>query len=185
MAEEKEKKDSYTRLFNPILEALIKKDFSGREYKIIFFVIRSTYGWNKKKFAMSKSYIAEGTGIDRRKVGTIIKDLVDRHILIDYGTDKKSRCKIYGLNKKFSQWDNPMCAENDTDDNGDICAPKSNIDIVDNGDDMSAENGAENKHIKRHIKKEKEKKCSQKRPFLNEDGMWEMPDEGDDVDGDV
>lgn len=175
MAEEK--RDSYTKLFNPILEALIKKDFSGREYRVIFFIIRSTYGWNKKKFPLSKSYIAEGTGIDRRKVGTIIKRLVERNVLIDYGTDKKSRCKVYGLNKKYSQWDNPMCAENDTVVYGDICAPNLDTDVAENDDDMSAENGAQNRHIKRHIKKEKEKKCSPKGPFLNEKGCWELPDD--------
>lgn len=175
-----EKKDSYTRLFNPILDALIKAGFSGREYQIIFFVIRSTYGWNKKKFAMSKSFIAEGTGIQRRHVIEIVNNLVERHVLIEYGTDKKSRCKVYGLNKKFSQWDNPMCTESVTDENGTICVPNSATDSDENGTDMCTEDGTQNKHIKRHIKKEKEKKCSKEPYFLNpETGMWEEVEDED------
>ena len=172
-----DKRESYTKLFNPILDALIKKGFSGREYQVIFFVIRSTYGWNKKKFAMSKSFIAEGTGIDRRNVGAVVKRLVDKNVLIDYGIDSKTRCKIYGLNKKYSQWDG-MCVKNEGVENDDICALNSASDIVENDDDMCVENDAQNRHIKRHIKKEKEKKCSQNSLFFNpETETWEERDE--------
>lgn len=184
MADEDKKRDSFTRLFNPILEAICKTEFTGRELRVVLFIIRSTYGWNKKKFPLSKSYIAEGTGIHRRHVSSIIKNLVDRHIIIEYGTDKKSRCKMYGLNKKYSQWDNPMCTENDNDKYGDICAPNSVIDSVENGDDMCTEESAQNRHIKRHIKKEKEKKCSPEPYFLNpETGMWEEVEDEDGEDG--
>lgn len=172
-----EKRDSYTKLFNPILEALCKTEFTGREMRVVLFVIRSTYGWNKKKYPLSKSFIAEGTGISRRHVGDVVRELVRRNILIDYGTDKKSRCKVYGLNKKYSTWDKDMCPNFGSDENGDICAPNSVIDSEEHGDDMCTVDGAQNRHIKRHIKKEKEKKCSPKGPFLNEKGCWELPDD--------
>ena len=174
MAEER--KESYTKLFNPILEALCKSSLNGSELKIIFYVIRCTYGWNKKKFAMSKSFIAEGTGIDRRNVGKIIKSLVDRNVLVDYGVEKGSRAKVYGLNKKYSQWS--MCGNLTNGNSADICASKNAHDSGQDTDDMCGENTAQNKHIKRHIKKEKEKKCSSKEPFLNPTtGMWEFPED--------
>ena len=141
----------------------------------MFFVIRCTYGWNKKKFPMSKSFIADGTGIDRRDVGKLIKGLVDKNVLIDYGTDKTSRAKIYGLNKRYSQWS--MCGDLPSGETADICAAKSDIDSGHSADDMCGDDTAQNRHIKRHIKKEKEKKCSQKGPFLNEKGCWELPDD--------
>ena len=181
MADEEKKRDSFTRLFNPILEAICKTEFTGRELRVVLFIIRSTYGWNKKKFPLSKSYIAEGTGISRRHVGDVVRALVKRNIIIEYGTDKKSRCKVYGLNKKYSQWDDPMCPKNGTAGNGDICAPNSVIDSEESGDDMCPVDGAENRHIKRHIKKEKEKKCSQNRIIFNpKTGCYE---EAEDEDG--
>lgn len=174
MAEEK--RDSYTKLFNPILEALCKSNLNGSELKIVFYVIRCTYGWNKKKFAMSKSFIAEGTGIDRRNVGKIIKSLVERNVLIDYGVENGSRTKIYGLNKHFSQW--VMCGELTNGKSADICASNSALDSGNSADDMCGESAAQNRHIKRHIKKEKEKKCSQNSLFFNtETETWEERDE--------
>ena len=175
MAEER--KDSYTKLFNPILEAICKTEFTGRELRIVLFIIRATYGWNKKKFPLSKSYIAEGTGISRRHICEVIRGLVKRNILIEYGTDQKSRAKVYGLNKRYSQWDHDV-PETDIVENGDISSPNSVLDSDEDGDDMYAENGAQKRHIKRHILKEKEKKCSQNSLFFNpETETWEERDE--------
>ena len=194
MAEEQERnenyRENYTRLFNPILEAICIGNFNGRELKIIFFVIRCTYGWNKKCYPMSKAFIAEGTGLSTRHVCEILKRLIDRRVIIDYGTDKKSRAKIYGLNKKFSQWDNTMSTEYGEDEegyvprnghaqngedkesmfpdlgndrNGDICSPKSTNDIPEYGEDIFPENGEQKRNIKRNNKKEKEKKNARAR----------------------
>ena len=174
MAEEKERKDSYTKLFNPILEALCKSDLNASELKIVFFVIRCTYGWNKKKFAMSKSFIAEGTNIDRRNVGKIMKGLVDKNVLIDYGIEKDSRIKVYGLNKHYSQWGDVV--SNASGNLDDICASETPLSM---SSEMPVSIVANETHkkdkLKRHIKKEKEKKCSQKDVFfLDENGNWQQ-----------
>lgn len=175
MAEER--KESYTKVFNPILEAICKKELTGREIRIVLFVIRATYGWNKKKFPLSKSYIAEGTGISVRNVSRIVRRLVERNVLIEYGTDKTTRAKVYGLNKKYSQWD-AMSVTVVSDNDDSICMTNGDHD-PDNGDrDMSVADDRQKRQIKRHIKKEKEKKCTSKVPFLNpETEMWEFPED--------
>ena len=175
MAEEK--KDSFTKLFNPILEAICKTELTGREIRIVLFVIRATYGWNKKKFPLSKSYIAEGTGISTRNVSRIVRRLIEKNVLIEYGTDKSTRAKVYGLNKKYSQWES-MSVTNDSDNGDRVCMTNEDHN-PDNGDrDMSVTDDRQNIHIKRHIKKEIKKKCSQNPYFLNpETGMWEMVEE--------
>jgi len=175
MAEER--KDSYTKLFNPILEAICKTEFTGRELRIVLFIIRATYGWNKKKFPLSKSYIAEGTGISTRNVSRIIKRLIERHILIEYGIDKKTRANVYGLNKKYSKWD-AMSVTDDNDNDDSICMTDGDHDHVNDDRDMSVTDDIQKKHIKRHILKEKEKKCSQNSLFFNpETETWEERDE--------
>jgi len=176
MAEER--KDSYTKLFNPILEAICKTEFTGRELRIVLFIIRATYGWNKKKFPLSKSYIAEGTGISTRNVSRIIKRLIERHILIEYGIDKKTRAKVYGLNKKYSKWD-AMSVTDDNDNDDSICMTDGDHDHVNDDRDMSVTDDIQKRHIKRHILKEKEKKCPSKEPFLDpETGTFVYPEEG-------
>ena len=175
MAEDR--KESYTKLFNPILEAICRTEFTGREIRIVLFVIRATYGWNKKKFPLSKSYIAEGTGISVRNVSRIVKRLVNRNILIEYGTDKSTRAKVYGLNKKYSQWD-AMSVTDDNDNYDRVCMTDGDHDSDNDDRDMSVTDDRQKRQSKRHIKKEKEKKCTQKELFLNpETGMWEEVDD--------
>lgn len=186
MAEEKKEdyRESYTRLFNPILEAICTGNFNGRELKIIFFVIRCTYGWNRKSYPMSRAFIAEGTGISERHVWEVMKGLIKRNVIINYGIDKKTRANLYGLNKKFSQWDKAICPQNGDPQNGAdedvkigaLSAPKTVKKNTGNGADICPEYGAQKRNIKRNIK-EKEKKCSQKEIFFNpETELWEQVD---------
>ena len=106
MAEENKELKNYTRIFNPILEALSlhTKNLSSAEYSVILCVIRSTYGWKQKSHPMSKTLIMQKTGLSEPTVKRTLKSLIDRHYLIDYGIDKKTKCKVIGLNKKYSQW---------------------------------------------------------------------------------
>ena len=182
-----EKKDYYTKLFNPLLDMICKANLSGREFRIVLFIIRSTYGWNKKSFPMSKSFIADGTGIDRRHVSAILNNLIKKNIIIEYGLDKDSRCKVFGLNKHYSQWEAdiakfgvPENGDIDITKNGDICAPNLGPDITENGDIDIAENGAQKRKSKKKELKEKEKKCDVKNKFyLDENGNWQQRKEGE------
>lgn len=178
MAEEKEKQDSYTRLFNPILEALYKKNdlFTKNEYAIILFVIRSTYGWQKKKHPMSVSFIAKGTGIPERSVKRSIKNLINKRVLLDYGTDGDTRKKQIGLNKSYSQWG----TDSDTrvSDSGDTLLVPNVVNKGDSGDILGGDTGDTqkiNSYLKKKDKKEKEKKCSSNSLFFNsETETWEI-----------
>ncbi len=114
MGEESRELQNYTRIFNPILEALYKQasNLTASEYAILLFIIRSTYGWQKKNHPISTLLIVQKTGITEKTVKRSVKRLVERGYVIDFGIDKKSRCRILGLNKKYSQWS----AEGVTDD---------------------------------------------------------------------
>ena len=191
MAEER--KESYTRLFNPILDALCRQstEISASQYAIILFVIRSTYGWNKKKFPLSKSYIAEGTAMTERSVKKNITILVNKGYLIEYGTDRKTRSKIYGLNKRFSQWGKgpAILSEGERPDtlegerSGSVQSDTLSVNgQVTEGARVDTDEGerldTQKRHIQRKSIKEKEKKCSQNLPFLDsETGKWVMPEE--------
>jgi phage replication O-like protein O len=178
MAEE-EKRESYTRLFNPILEALCKSSdkLSGAQYAILLFVVRSTYGWHKKYLPMSKSFIAEGTGLSERCVIKNINILVKKGFLICYGTDKGTRAKVYGLNKHFSKWGKGE--QSDSVQSFTQSLNETNIEGERNGDFEGEQvDTQKRKKEKRNSKKEKEKKCSQNPYFLNpKTGMWEMVEE--------
>ena len=188
MAEEK--RDSYTKLFNPILEALYRShELTSAQFAIILFVIRSTYGWHKKKFPMSKAFIAEGTELSERCVIKNVNILVSKGYLIEYGVDRETRSKIYGLNKRYSQWGKGPATlvegeRLDTEQpdtlwvNGEVTMGEQSF------SDEGERSDTQKRNIKKKDKKEKEKKCSPEPYFLNpETGMWEEVEDEDGEDG--
>jgi len=72
--------DGYTKIVNSIVEALCQTDLSGTEMRMVLFLLRKTYGWNKKIDAISQSQFAEGVNINRRNVNREIKRLINRNI---------------------------------------------------------------------------------------------------------
>ena len=172
-----EKRDSYTKLFNPILEALCRQatNLSANDYAIILYVIRCTYGWHKTRFAMSSAFISKGTGIPERSVKRSIKKLLQLNYLKEFG--KEGRIKLVGLNKRYSQW-NREGVMDDTD-TGDTLIVSSEVSNSDTDDTInSVTDDTQKRKIQKKDSKEKEKKCSQNSLFFNpETETWEERDE--------
>lgn len=99
-----DKKESYTKLFNPILEEICKRDFTASELSILFYVIRCTYGWQKKSYTISYGFLVEGTGLSERNVQRTVKNLIDKKVLILYEAQIGRKPQKIGLNKHYSEW---------------------------------------------------------------------------------
>jgi phage replication O-like protein O len=93
--------DGHTRIANELLEAIISFDFSKRQYKVVLFVLRKTYGWNKKADVMSLSQIMEGTGLDRSNASKTLAELSDMKVLLK---QQHSAGQLIELNKKYKSW---------------------------------------------------------------------------------
>jgi phage replication O-like protein O len=65
----------FTRIHNDILDGLAKSHFAALEFRCLFFLIRMTYGWQKKEDAISLSQWATGIGIDDKNRGNILNTL--------------------------------------------------------------------------------------------------------------
>jgi len=74
--------DGHTKIANELLDIIVKTDFSKRQYKILLFVIRKTYGWNKSEDDISRSQIVEATGLKNPHVTTTIQELLNQNVLI-------------------------------------------------------------------------------------------------------
>ena len=73
--------DGYTRIANELLMAIIKYSFCATEYKIVWLVIRNTYGWNKKEELMSHGMIAKEIGVNISYVKKIVKNLIKNIVI--------------------------------------------------------------------------------------------------------
>jgi len=101
--------DGFTRIANEIMEALPRLHLSGNQGRILWVVLRKTYGWSKKVDPISLGQFESMTGIKRRHVCRELKGLVERNILRK--TEGKgvpgignSFVTSYGLQKDFTKW---------------------------------------------------------------------------------
>lgn len=99
--------DGYTRIANELLDALFRFDFSKRQYKVVLYVIRRTYGFHKTKDIITNGEIAEATGLNRRNVISTISELVEMNVLQVEKSGVSVRggeVSYVGINKRYTLW---------------------------------------------------------------------------------
>lgn len=95
--------NGYARIANELLDALCKEKLSGAEFNILLFIIRQTYGYNKKERKMTIKYIATGTNTPERTVQRALDKLIKNNIINSKFVSQNTP-KIYGLNKNYKKW---------------------------------------------------------------------------------
>jgi phage replication O-like protein O len=96
--------DGYTRIANEILGALAHVHLSGREWNVLIFVIRKTYGFGKKQDRIALSQIMQATGMQRSHVSRTLKLLILKNIITPSGHDTENHLYLIGLNKDYRTW---------------------------------------------------------------------------------
>jgi len=89
--------DGYIRIANTLLEDFAEIPLSGSEWRVLFVVIRKTYGWNKKIDRIPLSQFERATGIEHRRLCRVLKGLVAKRALL-----KTNFC--YSINKNTKEW---------------------------------------------------------------------------------
>jgi len=105
--------DGYTRIANEILEALVKRNLSPYESRVLWFIIRKTYGWQKKDDLISLSQIVVGTDIKKGHASRALSSLISKQIVTRLGN------KRLGFNKDYDSWLLKLPAEEPSETNGD------------------------------------------------------------------
>ena len=89
--------NGYTKIANELLEALARSSFRGEVWRVLMFVIRKTYGFNKVCDHISLSQFELGTGICHRNICRVLKEVVANRTLLKTENG-------YKLNKNYNQW---------------------------------------------------------------------------------
>ena len=92
--------DGYCRVVNVLAEGLAKSSLTSLEHRVVWSVIRLTYGWQKGKDRIAASQIAKATGLTRQKCSSTLSGLIERGVIIREG-GSHSAIKI---NTKTEQW---------------------------------------------------------------------------------
>lgn len=93
--------NGFTRIANELLDELCRFPFSKRQLKVMLFLARKTYGFNKKTDDLTVVQIANGTGLTRPHASATLAELDSMKCVLK--RDGK-RGYIIGINKNFGQW---------------------------------------------------------------------------------
>lgn len=92
-----QKENGYTPIANEILEALCKVNLSPYESRVVLFVFRRTYGYQKKTDRFSLSQISGATGLDWGNAGRALRSLLARNVVAGQAGE-------YGIQKDYTRW---------------------------------------------------------------------------------
>ena len=93
--------NGWTQIANEILEELGRINLYPYEARVLFIIIRKTYGWHKKMDFIRNSDLVKDTGITKTNVSRALRSLVQKNIIICEGNTK---VKKYGLQKDYTRW---------------------------------------------------------------------------------
>src|SRR5712691_5048113 len=74
--------DRFIRLPTETLEALLCKRLSGAQWRLIFWVIRNTYGWNRPSAPFTWYRIAKELGMSRPALFRAGQNLLARGVMV-------------------------------------------------------------------------------------------------------
>lgn len=96
-------KDGHIQIANELYEAIFSSDFTERELRVIFSIIRWTYGYNRKTAKLSCRDIALRAGLkDRFGAAKACRSLLQKAVIFRQKTGSRF---IWGLNKYYRNWD--------------------------------------------------------------------------------
>ena len=97
------KEKGYTAIANELFEALCKAYIPARERQCLDFIIRQTFGYNRKEDRISLSQFEKATGLKKRSVRDCLRSLEEKRlIIVTPGTFRTPKC--YQFNKYYDQW---------------------------------------------------------------------------------
>lgn len=95
--------NGYLKIANELVEALMRINLSPYEARLLWFIIRKTYGFNKTSDRISLSQFAKATLLDRRNVHRALQSLIQREIIVISRDDRKRIS--YRVQKDYSKWE--------------------------------------------------------------------------------
>ena len=97
------------RLHATILEMLAVARFTATEFRAIHFLLRKTYGYNKKEDAIALSQWVEGTNTDKGQISRTLTSLEQKHVIYHIaGVNQWTH--VWGFNKYVEQWEPSLFA---------------------------------------------------------------------------
>jgi phage replication O-like protein O len=95
--------NGFTKIANELVEAIYQYPLSGHEFRMLFLIIRKTYGFNKTEDAVSLSQMMKALSISKTRCSQVINKLQLQKI-VTVTENINGIGKKYKFNKNFEQW---------------------------------------------------------------------------------
>ena len=105
-----QRENGHLDIANELAEAFARHKFSTDEWRILWVVIRKTYGWQKKADMISLSQFATMTGMKAAHCCRALSRLVSRNVITRSGnthsgnTHSGNTVREYAIQKDFDAW---------------------------------------------------------------------------------
>lgn len=97
--------ETFTKINNDLLEAVIEKHLSGTEWDVLMIILRYTAGFHRDKWKLSLGFIAKASGRHRITVSHALKRLRERGIVTRaFGASRTGDPAWYRINPPI-EWD--------------------------------------------------------------------------------
>ena len=120
-----QKENGYTPIANEILEQLSKVKLSDHLHRILLVVWRYTYGYSRKSYKLSETFLSQATGIGIRQIKRELKSLFNMKILTVIEESSHTSARVISFNKDFEQWN--VCWEASNMSPGDISVTRGHL----------------------------------------------------------
>lgn len=92
--------EGYCRVVNALAEGLASHPLTSIQSRVVWAVVRMTYGWNKGKDRIAASQLAEVTGLRRQQCSTALNQLIDAGVIIREGGSRSA----IKMNTNIGEW---------------------------------------------------------------------------------
>ncbi|MCR5016374.1 MAG: replication protein [Ruminococcus sp.] len=101
--------NGYTKIANELLEAICRLNISGNEMRILLYIIRRTYGFNRSYAEMPLSEISAAVGIRKNHVSEVLNRLSAKNI-IELHSNRGIKPQTISIVKNYEKWAVESCA---------------------------------------------------------------------------
>jgi phage replication O-like protein O len=98
-----QKENGFTPIANETIDAISKARIPGEELRILLHIFRMTYGYSRKECTLSYAEISKATGIDRRRLTSLIGRLSSKMVIaVTKNGDRAPQ--TFKFNKNYDEW---------------------------------------------------------------------------------
>ena len=96
--------NGFTRIANELMEVIPLYKFNGTQFRILFVVLRYTYGFQRKSHELSLTFIADSTGMHKQQIKRELDILIKNKVLIEEEPPSFNKPRIIRFNKNYNEW---------------------------------------------------------------------------------